>query len=69
MDIDVIQRKMADLAAFKDRVQPMLEEWEAGKAKDRIGAKPVAPTEGRITRSAALILRHARNIERIVAPK
>jgi hypothetical protein len=69
MDIDVMNRKLAELLVFKDRAMPLLLEWEAHKAKERIGAEPLPPSEQDIARSASRVLYHARNIERLVASK
>jgi hypothetical protein len=69
MDIDTIMRQVRDLMEFKERAAPMLAEWEAYKAKERIGAERPEPTAADLTMSAARIHVHAENIARIVAKK
>ena len=54
---------------FKAQAEPMLAEWQLQKAKERIGAKPIPQTAEQTTKAAKEVLRHARNIERVVGPK
>lgn len=69
MDIDRIEIQVRQLMEFKARAEPMLAEWEAYKAKERIGAERPEPTEADHAQFAARVRHHAENIAQIVAKK
>jgi hypothetical protein len=67
MDIDVIDRRVADLMKFKARAEPMLRAWEEHVARERLGGTGPAPTEAQTAAQATVALTHAKNIARILA--
>lgn len=67
MDIDVIDRRVADLMKFKARAEPMLRAWEEHVARERLGGTGPAPTEAQTAQAATAALVHAKNIARILA--
>lgn len=69
MDIDKIELQVRQLMEFRARAEPMLAEWEAYKAKERIGAEPLPPSGIVIEKAAARVLAHAKNIEAALAKK
>lgn len=69
MDIDAIDRKVHELMKFKADAEPMLADWQAHKAKERIDAKRPPPTEKEMAAHAAATLAHARNISHLVVRK
>jgi hypothetical protein len=67
MDIEIIQRQVTDLMAWKARAEPMLAQWEAHVAKERIGAEPLPLTEAQHAAHAKAVLTHAVNISRLLS--
>jgi hypothetical protein len=67
MDVDIVQRQVTELMAWKARAEPMLDAMKARIGAERIGAKLPPLTEAQHAAHASAVRAHAENISRLVS--